>query len=297
MTDPLRKLFDDLVADEPPLQTTADSAVAAGRRQQRRNRTLWTATGAALTVAAVAVLPQLFRLSPLSNQPADPSAAASASVPVDPSRTPEPNPSTDPVPPPDLVLTPYEVCPSAAVPAQPDGSVLPETGAATAAALAEGARVAPGMEFAVYHASTSTGPNLNGAPRLTIILDVGDATGWGSVNFQIFPEYDAPAAERALRGANVSSCVEGSRYDFEDGSVAVHYPYGPPEQEATVTHVWYYATGGFTMNIGLFPQAWPTDDDSNPDTPAVPSPRPARGAMPLTIDQVMQIAHAVAQAT
>ncbi len=294
MTERLRELFDDLIADEPPLSTTAESALAAGRRFQRRNRALWTAAGAALTVAAVTVLPQVWGPTPRPGQP-----AVSLSI----ESTPAPAPTTGSVPtaspapsePAALVLATETFCPSNAVPAQPDGSVLPETEAATAAALAEGARVAPRMEFAVYHASTSTGPNLNGAPRLTIIFDVGDAAGWGSVSFQIYPEYDAPAAERALRGANVSSCVEGSRHDFEDGSVAVHYPYGPPEQEATATQLWYYAVGGFDMNIGMFSNAWPTDDDGIPETPPMASSLPARGAMPLTIDQVMQIAHAIAQ--
>jgi hypothetical protein len=55
--------------------------------------------------------------------------------------------------------------------------------------------------------------------------------------------------------------------------------------------VWYFAAGGFTMNIGMFPQAWSASED--PATPP-PPPLPVRGVMPLTINQVMAIADVVA---
>jgi hypothetical protein len=251
----------------------------------------------AAAVAAAIAVPQVLRPGPLSNQPAaQPSIMATVAPSTLVTGPPETATTTSaPSVAPPLALAPFEVCPSAALPPRPDGELLPSTDAAAAAARVEGPLIAPGMEFAVVIARTGTGPNLNSVPRLDLVVDVGDAAGWGSVSFQIFPQNDLPPEELALRGAAVMSCVDGSRYDFGDGSVAIYYPYGPPEQEATVTHVWYFAAGGFTMNIGMFPEATPTDDDGNPDTPAIPSPRPARGEMPLTIGQVMQLAHAIAQ--
>jgi hypothetical protein len=249
----LRELFDDLVAAEPPLTTTAETTADAGRRLRRRSRTLWILAGAAsmaLAVATVAMLPRVWTTEH----------------------------AVEPMAP--LTLTAFLVCPKPAAAAQPDGSRLPRPAAAEAAAMSAGPRIQPGMQFIVRQASIGH----DGTPRLELTLDAGDAAGWGSLGFEIFPEYDIPAADRAERGANVASCVEGSRHDFADGSVAIHYPYGPPEQEATVTHVWYYAEAGFTMNIGMFPHPQRTQ-------PTLP----ARGVMPLRVDQVMQLAHAIAQ--
>ena len=290
MTDPLRQLFDDMILDEPPLRTTADNAVAGGRRLRRRNRTLWTATGTALTVAAVALLPQVWP-SPGSG------LTVGASATADPSQSATGEASPDPTQPPstELALTSYEVCPSpASTLSQPDGSVLPELATAQAAVVAQGPQIAPGMTFLPHAASALVvgGPKFGGDPVLTIIFDIGDdLTGYGSLNVQIRPETDATPQVRAARGASTTSCVEGWRYDFADGSVAIHYPYGTPMNEKDVTHVWYYAAGGFTMNIGMFPQGWDVVADA---APAPPSALPARGAMPLSIAQVMQVADVIA---
>ncbi len=148
----------------------------------------------------------------------------------------------------------------------------------------------------VHHAAAAARidqqPKFQGRPWLALIFDVGDDAGYGAINLQILPESVADPSDRAGRGANVSECVDGWRHDFADGSVAIHYPYGSPAGEATVTHVWYFAAGGFTMNIGMFPQAWSASED--PATPPPPPPLPMRGTMPLTINQVMAIADVVA---
>jgi hypothetical protein len=275
VTDRLRDLFDELVAAEPPLRTTPGDAAAAGRRLRRRDRTLWTAVGTALAVTTLVVVPRTWSPGPSDSD----TAAASPSTGPSPAGT-------------ALVLTTYHACPAPpALLPQTDGSVLPDPDRAVAAVLAAARRIAPGMTFINRLATRlDQTPKWEGTPVLALIFDVGDDDGFGAVNLQVRPEVGATPAIRA-RSLNVSECVDVIRHDFPDGSVAIHYAYGPPAAEASVTHVWYYGVGGTTMNIGMFPQPWASSDDLT-----TPPPLPARGRMPLTISQVMEVADVVAHA-
>jgi hypothetical protein len=230
-----------------------------------RGRTVWTVAGAALVVAAAVVLPQALRTTtaaaPTGSGPtADPTARATA-----------------------LALQAYRVCPSAAHLIEGDASVLPDPQTAMAALLAAGALISSEQTFIARLAYRSA-VKVAGVPHDELLVDVGDAAGYGSLALEIYPENDVAPAQRAARGANVSSCVDGQRYEFPDGSVGLYYPYGPPEREATLTHVWYFAAGGYTMNIGMAPEVQGS------------SPLPARVSMPLSIAQVMLLADAVARA-
>jgi hypothetical protein len=297
MTDPLRELFDDLVADEPPLRTTADTTAAAGRRLRRRNRTLWTATGSAAIVAALVVLPQVWR-------PAGSGLTAGrpTTVPltvVTGSAVPRPTPTvTTPTPTPStLGLRAYQVCPNPMPPHYgTNSSLLPHLAAAETAVLAAAPRIAPGLDFRVNPVSnTSVGqPKLNGAPEENLIFDVGDASGYGGLSFQITVDTTAPAAVRATQMANTDHCVDGLRQDFADGSVALYYSIGQPD-ESTTKQLWYYGAAGITMDIGEENQAFGAS--ASPSTGLlVPSTLPPRAAVPLTIEQVFLLADVVAHA-
>ena len=284
MTDRLRDLFDELVTREPPLRTTAGDAAAAGRRMRHRHRTLWTVLGTSLAVSAAAIAPQAFGMGnsggPVTVAVGDPSASVSPWV------GPTPTPTG-------LTLTTYHACPAPPRPfPQTDGSVLPDPDRAAAAVHAAAPRIAPGMTFITRLAMrVDQTPKWRSLPVVALIFDVGDDSGFGAINLQIRPEIDATPSIRA-QALNVSECVDVVRHDFPDGSVAIHYPYGPPTSEALVTHVWYYGAGGATMNIGMFPQGWTASDD--PSTPPPPPPLPVRANMPLTISQVMEVADVVA---
>jgi hypothetical protein len=264
---------------------------------------MWTVAGTALAVAAVAALPRVWAAGPApGGGPVGNPSAGSTSAGATAEPTPSPTGTgSDPVPtgtgepPVSLTLSPYPVCPSddLLLPSD-DGSVLPDPDAAVQAVQAAAPQIAPGLEFQPVIAQLFAGePRFEGDPWVAIVFNVGNAAGYGELNLQIRPETGASPAERASRGAMVSgACVDGWRHDFADGSVGLHYPYGPPEQEAEVTHVWYYASGGFTMNIGMFPQAAPPTGSEG----GVPSDLPPRGAMPLSIEQVMLVAHEIAGA-
>jgi hypothetical protein len=128
MTDPLRELFDDLVADEPPLRTTADTTATAGRRLARRNRTLWTATGTAVIVAALAVLPQVWRPAGSGLTAGRPTTAPSAVVSGSHVATAQPTPTLSAS---TLALQPYQVCPNPMPPHYgTDASLLPHLASA-----------------------------------------------------------------------------------------------------------------------------------------------------------------------
>jgi hypothetical protein len=294
MTDELRTAFDDLLVGEPPLRTSAHDALAHGRRLRSRQRAVWTSAGTALAVVAVAFVPQVIN----TGTPADPAALQTSTEPssIEPSPS-APGPiGPSPTPPAAdfLQVNPFRVCPSAAPTDFPnDGSMLPDPERAAAAVLAAAPRIAPGLTF-ITRAAAGFGqqPKFEGKPWVALIFDVGDDAGYGAINLQIRPEIIADPSDRALRGANVSSCVDGWRHDFADGSVAIHYPYLSAQGEATVTHVWYFAAGGYSMNIGMFPGGWSASE--NPETPPPPPPLPVRGSMPLTINQLMAVADVVA---
>jgi hypothetical protein len=269
VTARLRELFEEMLRHEPPLHTTAESAAADGRRIVRRSQTLWTIAGTAILIALVAMLPGAWganRREPAADGPTVDEPTADG-----PPTGPTPGPTA-------LTLQGYWVCPSATPPAQGDASLLPDPQVAMSALLAAAAQIAPALTF-IARSADHPSPH-----RVAIVADIGDIDGYGALNVEMYPDDGGPPAQRAAAGAMVSSCVDGSRCDFPDGSVALYYPQGPPEQEAVAMHVWYYAVAGFTMNIGLFPQ--PSDS----------SPLPARGTMPLAIDQVMLLADAVARA-
>lgn len=302
MTDRLRELFDDMLTGEPPLRISPDEAEAAGRRLRTRHRTLWTVAGAALAAVALTVGPHLVLPTGI------PVTSAAQSLPG-----PSLVSSTAPSAPGDAPATPSIAAPSAApesfehCPAGPgrytadntDGSVLPDPDRAVAAVQSAAGRLAPGQRFIVYlsgRALPASGEKLAGIPYVYLVFDIGNDQGFGSLNLQLTADKAGSPAGRAEQALNsVGTCVQVQWRDYPDGSVAISYPYGPPEQEATVTHVFYFAQAGYTMNIGLFPQAWPTGTD--PNVPAIPSSRPALGHLPLTISQVMDIADVVAHST
>jgi hypothetical protein len=297
MTDPLRELFEDLVADEPPLRTTAETTAAAGRRLSRRNRRLWTATGTAAIVAALVVLPQVWRPAGSGQTAGRPTAVPSAVVSGSAAPTATPTPTlTAPTPTPSaLNLQPYQVCPNPMPPYYgTDSSLLPHLAAAETAVLAAAPRIAPGLDFRVNAVSnTSVGqPKLNGAPVENLIFDVGDGSGYGSLIFQITVDTRAPAAVRATQNANTDHCVEGLRQDFADGSVALYYSIGQPD-ESTSKQLWYYGAAGITMNIGEENQGYGMPAST---APLPPSTLPPRASVPLTIEQVFLLADVVAHA-
>jgi hypothetical protein len=283
MTDRLHELFDELLADEPPLRTSTDDAVAGGRRLRRRRWTLWTVSGAT-AVAALAVIVPTVVARPASYAGNSPSLALTA--------------STTLMSAPSVVATHY--CPGARSTVDAnirDGAVLPDPNAAARAVMTAAHGVAPGKQFIPrlkeYIATT---PKTPGIPQVVLIFDVGDDHGFGSIDFQILPEVGPTPTRRADSDlSHLDQCVDLRRRMFTDGSVALYYPYGPPEQELETTHVWYYAAGGFTMNIGSFPQGWSTGE--NPGKSPPPPPLPVRTDQPLTIDQIMDLADAVAHAS
>jgi hypothetical protein len=139
-----------------------------------------------------------------------------------------------------------------------------------AALLAAGPRIAPGVTFvarAAGHDSTRS---------VMISVDIAESSGYGALTVLIRVEAASPT-DRIAHITTIKSCVVGQQYDFPDGSVGLYYPYGAPEQEARLMHVWYFSVRGLTIDVAMSP-------------PAV------GGSMPLSVDQVMMLADAVAQA-
>jgi hypothetical protein len=261
VTARLRELFEEMLLREPPLRTTPESAADDGRRIIRRSRTLWTIAGTAMLVALVAMLPGAW-----STNRQDPTAdGPTADGPtVD-------GPSTAPLTgPPGLTLRTQRICPGGALTYGGDNSLLPDPSAAMAALLAAGLRIAPGLAFLARSAGHGS------VLSVMVSVDIADSSGYASLVVQIRVEAASPA-ERIANISTIKSCVDGKRYDFADGSVGLYYPYGPPAQEAKLVHVWYFSVRGLTIDIAMSP-------------PAVGS------NMPLSIDQVMMLADAVAQA-
>jgi hypothetical protein len=304
MTDRLRELFDDMLADEPPLRTSPDEAEAAGRRLRTRYRTLWTVAGAALaavvlTVGPAVALPRTAPVTPAAQRTpgASPALSLADSVPGDPPTVPSP-PSAAP----SSALDSYQHCPADPAPYtvdNTDGSVLPDPDRAVAAVQSAAGKLAPGLKFMVNLSGLvlpAKGEKMAGIPYVYLVFDVGNDQGFGSLNLQLVPDKTGTAADRAESMLDsAGACVQVQRRDYLDGSVAISYPQGSPQQEAMVTQIWYFAQAGYTMNIGLFPQAWPTATD--PNVPAIPSSLPALGHLPLSISQVTDLADVVAHST
>ena len=293
MTDVLRHLMENLVADEPPLRADGDGLVAAGLRLRTRRRGIATASGAFLTVAAVASVTLLPHAALTANEAA-PGASSSASA----ARSASPRPTRSAAPKPSgVVLQHYQSCSTGARQQLPDtdGSVLPAPQKASAAVLAAGPRIAPGMTLTVWSAlRVDDTPKYAGKPVENLAFHLGDRDGTGEVVMQLMPEAGDPAvrAENGLLGQN--GCIAVTRRDFPDGSVALYYPYGPPAQEAETMHVWFYSAHSFTMNIGMFPEVLVPNV-----APLTPAPEPTslpRSTMPLTIEQLFELAAAAANA-
>jgi hypothetical protein len=296
MADRLRELFDDMLADEPPLRTDPDEAEAAGRRLRNRHRTLWTVAGAALAATLVATGPSLLSLG-YQAAPYGP-GAASADV-LASEVPPSPVSVSPPVPTPSAEQLATSLhCPADVAPYtvdNRDGSVLPDPGRAAQAVVAAAVKIAPSEEFLVNMSGRiETSDKSPGVPQVYLVFDVGGERGYGSVNLQLIADKTGTPQERAESALDrTGECVEVQRRDYPDGSVAVYYPYGPPAQEAEVTHVWYFARAGYNMNIGVFPEAWSSSSDPN-STPT-PSGLPPLGHQPLSISQVMDLANVVAE--
>lgn len=286
MTDRLRELFDDMLSGEPPLQTTSADTEAAGKRLRRQRQTLWTVVAAVLAVALIAVAPVLAGRSRPGAGAGSP-AVASATLTVTPGPA-TPAPTSAPTA---LVsrtapaaagvqLSPSPYCPASPIgytADQTDGSVLPAPDRAVAAVKVAAQAIVPRLQFILrYDALIPPSAKMPGIPQLAIIFDVGDDDGFGSINFQILPEVGPSPSLRAKASlSRLDQCEPVQRETFRDGSVALYYPYGPSIQEREVTHVWYYAARGFTMNIGAFSQGWSSSDDPNKAAP--PPALPIRG--------------------
>jgi hypothetical protein len=295
MADVLRELFDEMVADEPPLRTTTDSAAAAGRRLRARRRTLWTVAGAAAAVALVTAVPTLAS----TGRPPPPVGPPSVSAPV----TTTAGPTAPPTP--SAIATDIEgqvvhshYCPSTAPrvlldTTTSDGSVLPNVERAAAAVMAAAPRIAPGKQFVLrVHQYTASSQKFVNRPQVALIFDVGDARGYGFLSFQIYTELGVPASGRAqweLDGH--TTCIDVQRRDFADGSVAVN------ESDASgpnSTKVYYFAARGYDMNIDALSEPWTTS--TGPESTPTPSTLPPRTSVPLTVAQIMALADVVAHA-
>jgi hypothetical protein len=256
VTARLRELFEEMLLHEPPLRTTAEATADDGRRMIRRGRTLWTIAGAAMLVALVAMLPGAWGANRQEPTGDEPTADGSSTTPL-------PGPTG-------LTLQDEWICPSAGRSYGGDSSLLPDPSTAMAALLAAGPRVAPGLAFVARTAGHDS------AHSVMVSVDVTGSSGYGSLDVHIGVEV-APPAERIANISTIESCVSGKRHDFPDGSVGLYYPYGPAAQEAMLMHVWYFSVRGLTMDVAM-------------SSAAVGS------SMPLSIDQVMMLADAVAQA-
>jgi hypothetical protein len=296
MADTLRELFEEMVADEPPLRTTTDSAAAAGRRLRARRRTLWTVAAAAAVVAMVTAVPTL---------------AATGRHPVPPAGSPRPTASAPPTTgrastPPTPTLTDPQVvgsryCPSTAQRSllntrTSDGSILPDVDRAAAAVLAAAPRIAPGKQFILrVHSYIPTSDKWKDRPQVALIFDVGDGDGFGFVDFQIYTEQGVPAAQRAQWELDGHlGCLDIQRRDFPDGSVAVCDPDGQAANTARYSQVYYFAARGYDMNITSEAQGWSSSND--PNVPPPPPSLPVRTSVPLTVAQTMELADVVAHA-
>jgi hypothetical protein len=191
-----------------------------------------------------------------------------------------------------------QYCPSTAPRAQlntstSDGSVLPDVERAAAAVLAAAPRIAPGKQFVLrvhdYIASTEKFVN---RPQVALIFDVGDASGYGFLSFQMYTEQGVSAAGRAqweLDGH--TACLDVQRRDFTDGSVAVNESDGTGP---SATKVYYFAARGYDMNIDALSEPWTTS--TGPEAARTPSTLPPRNSVPLTVAQIMALADVVAHA-
>jgi len=282
----LRELFDEMVADEPPLRTTTDSTAAAGRRLRARRRTLWTVAGAAAAVALVTAVPTLAS----TGRPPSPVGPPSLSAPVTTTAPATPTADLEG----QVVRSHY--CSSTAPRAQlgtstSDGSILPNVERAAAAVMAAAPRIAPGKQFVLrVHEYTASSQKFLNRPQVALIFDVGDASGYGFLSFQMYTEQGVSARDRAqweLDGH--TTCIDVQRRDFTDGSVAVN------ESDASgpnSTKVYYFAVRGYDMNIDALSEPWTTS--TGPESTPTPSTLSPRTSVPLTVAQIMALADVVA---
>jgi hypothetical protein len=299
VTDKLHELFDQMVVGEPPLRVTADGVAYRGRRRQARRRT-WMVTGSAvLAVGALA------------------GTAVAWDRPAGPVRTPfaGPPPATGAArqsagpgtPPPEIPRCPAPDAPLVMLD-DTDGSVLPDPQRAAQAVLAAAPAIAPGRTFQLVRAEKLRSSPKHDAPREYLIFDVGDADGHGSINLEIIPQRGRSPGERAehdVRARPFANCTDAGRRFFPDGSVGLTYvPFGTGRPSDTVLHARYYGAGDVDVNAGCFQTRWvessrsagppvgaqiPEPDGADPDRP-VPTPADARTTMPLTPDQMLDLA-------
>jgi hypothetical protein len=299
MADKLRELFDDMVSGEPPMRTTTDSAVAAGRRLRVRHRAMWTVAATALTVALFIAVPTL---AVTGRSAVGPAASATGTAPPRPTSTGVPTPATTPAPtasPADAGITQFRHCP------QPttypsfefkDGSLLPNVDKAAAAVQTAGPTVAPGKQFILrVHQYFTDTQKIAGHPQNALIFDVGDADGYGFVSFQMLVQKGPTPQEWADNEMDSqSACVDVTRRDYADGSIAISIGPTSAAQAASSLQVYYYSVKGYMLNIGAYTEGWSASDD--PATPPPPPPRPVRrpGNLPLTVAQLMTLADVIA---
>src|SRR6185369_15570136 len=156
-----------------------------------------------------------------------------------------------------------------------DGSVLPDVERAAAAVIAAAPRIAPGKQFVLrVHQYTASSQKFLNRPQVALIFDVGDASGYGFLSYQIYTEQGVSAPDRAqweLDGH--TTCIDVQRRDFTDGSVAIN------ESDAAgpnSTKVYYFAARGYDMNIDALSEPWTTAASPN-DIPT-PSTLPPRAS-------------------
>jgi hypothetical protein len=298
MADELRELFEQMVADEPPLRTTTDSATAAGRRLRARRRAGWAVAGAALAVMLVAAVPTLAATGRPVSPVGLPGSRTVRPTPFVTSAPARPTPTpTDPSSDPQVVSSRY--CPSTAPRTQlstktSDGSILPDADKAAAAVVAAAPRIAPGKQFILrVHLYLANSAKWTDRPQVEIIFDVGDGLGYGFLGFQIYTEQGVTAAERATWELDGHvSCFQVQRRDYSDGSVAVN---DPDSSAPGLEKVYYFAARGYDMNIDAHTEPWTTSTGPN-DIPT-PSTLPPRSSVPLTVSQIMALADVVAHAS
>ncbi len=288
MRDTVRELFDALLANEPPIRTTAGEVRQRGRQRLHRRRML-VAAGSAVAAgvtasAAVAYVP--------GHGP--PVGSLAISVSSDGSAA----PSEVVVPSATRVQQRFEIprCDGDGTPkllANTDGSVLPDPAVAASAVLDAAATIAPGRTFRKVSAER-VGSSEN-HPRLSLIFDVTDARGTGSIDLEVFPQTGMTAAERATideRAKPFSNCSPATRTDFPDGAVGLEYTaFGTGEPNESVQHTYYYSADGFDIDAGAF--LTPSSPTLTPSTNASGQAR-ARTSMPLTSSEVLAVCRVVA---
>jgi hypothetical protein len=293
----MREIFDAILADEPPIGTTAARVRQRGRQRMHRRRTLM-AAGSAVAVgmtasAAIAYVPGngLLVGSPATNGSPDGSSAPSGVVapPVTPGPIDTAAPQRFEIPHCDGDGTPKLL-------ANTDGSVLPDPAMAAESVLDAAPTIAPGRTFRMVSAErVDSSEKHPGMPRLYLIFNVTDAHGTGSINLEVFPQTGMTASERATideRARPFSNCDPATRTDFPDGAVGLEYTaFGTGHPIDSVQHTYYYSPDGFDINAGAFLTPWDQVVSASP----LPSGQlGARTSMALTSAEVLAVCRVVA---